>query len=179
MNFDLSGVGKTTFSQFTKKFQNWMNYSRKSKRKVILCGHSLGGALAMRLHAHQLSGSVDVKEWANEHLETFVFNSPALDSQTSKLLENHPRLYHIRNHGDFVPLVHKSPPTEHEYIHDFSTRHNLGPRQRIVIHNYPGLASLESKGIKLELDSSNLVKRIKSRNFKPFKASANLRLARF
>ena len=98
MDFDQDGIGKSGFNDFKPVFRDWLDLTRSQQRGLILTGHSLGGALAMRLHAYALQYD---SYWALQQVESMVFNSPGLDSETASYLNGIEHHFHIRNHGRF------------------------------------------------------------------------------
>ena len=119
----------------------------------------------MRLHV--LAMQYD-SEWARGLIESMIFNSPGLDSDTARYLNGIDHHYHIRNDGiflkrsfqsgDFLPHLHTHPETENVALHSLVPREKLSVMESFDIHRYPGIMSLELRGIPLKFQKSTCTK---------------------
>ena len=149
MDFDQSGIGKSAFSLFIQDFMKWIEITKSQKKQLIITGHSLGGVLAIRLHAHLVQ---HYPEWSKECVESLVFNSPGLDDSTASILNGNENHHHIFNDGDFFPHLFTQPDTNH-FVHQLFDSETFSFRDSLEIHKFPGLASLESRHVPVYVDT--------------------------
>jgi hypothetical protein len=96
LNMDYEGLGKEAFSHFSPVFQKWIESTIKQQRKLVITGHSLGGALSLRLHSYAVT---HYRSWALDNVDTTIFNSPGVDSNTAASLDQVDSISHIINAG--------------------------------------------------------------------------------
>jgi len=102
---DAGGIGRQTFKNHQTQIEKLvLDAKSSSKGKVVLTGHSLGGALAQWTIADPLlTGSINA---------VYTFNSPGISKadadefdKTASGMKNKPKVQHYTTRGDVVPTA--------------------------------------------------------------------------
>ncbi len=109
------------------------------------------------MRMHLLCHEMD-EEWADNNVETIVFNAAGLDRATSKKLDGSHNLFHVRNKGDPVPnlkipfFLNLKQPELHEdnvflsFLSDRATNRRVDYNHYWDAHSHPSIFAHEVKG---------------------------------
>lgn len=86
----------------------WVNLSESQGRKLIMTGHSLGGALANRAH-FTAKKDFQFEKYATESIATVTFGGPGSTRSIANTLDTVDHHYQIRVLGDPVPHCYHHP----------------------------------------------------------------------